>query len=35
MIESIDLRQGNMSMKEYELKLTELSRYAPPVVTDL
>ena len=34
MEESINLRQGRMSMKEYALKFTQLSKYAPAMVVD-
>ena len=34
MLEFIKLRQGNMMVKEYSLKFTQLSRYAPYVVAD-
>ena len=34
MLEFINLKQGNMSMKEYSLKFTQLANYAPPMVTD-
>ncbi|KAF3677661.1 hypothetical protein FXO37_04720 [Capsicum annuum] len=33
-LEFINLRQGNMTVKEYSLKFTQLPKYAPHVVTD-
>lgn len=33
-LEFNNLRQGNMSVKEYSLKFTQLSRYAPTMVAD-
>ncbi|KAF3654391.1 hypothetical protein FXO38_15181 [Capsicum annuum] len=33
-LEFINLRQGNMTVKEYSLKFTQLARYAPYVVAD-
>ena len=33
-LEFINFRQGNMSIKEYSLKLTQLARYAPHEVAD-
>jgi len=33
--EFINLRQGNMSVREYSLKFTKLSKYAPSLVADL
>ncbi|KAF3677218.1 hypothetical protein FXO38_03907 [Capsicum annuum] len=33
-LEFINLRQGNMTLKEYSLKLTQLARYAPQVMAD-
>ncbi|KAF3685344.1 hypothetical protein FXO37_00715 [Capsicum annuum] len=33
-LEFINLRQGNMTVKEYSLKFTELARYDPHVVAD-
>ena len=33
-LEFINLRQGNMKVKEYSLKFTQLTRYAPHVVAD-
>lgn len=32
--EFINLKQGNMSVKEYWLKFTQLARYAPTMVED-
>ncbi|WMV45530.1 hypothetical protein MTR67_038915 [Solanum verrucosum] len=32
--EFINLRQGSMSVKEYALKFTQLSKYAPTIVAD-
>ena len=32
--EFINLRQGNMSVREYSLKFTKLSKYAPSLVAD-
>lgn len=32
--EFINLKQGNMSVKEYSLKITQLARYAPNMVVD-
>ena len=34
MQEFINLRQGSMSVKEYVIKLTQLSKYAPTMVLD-
>ena len=34
MVEFMNLRQGGMSVKEYSLKLTQLSMYAPSMVTN-
>lgn len=34
MQEFINLKQGNMSIKEYSLKFTQLARYAPIVESD-
>ncbi|WMV25201.1 hypothetical protein MTR67_018586 [Solanum verrucosum] len=33
-LEFINIRQGNMSMKEYTLKFTQFSRYAPTMIAD-
>ncbi|XP_049375597.1 uncharacterized protein LOC125840666 [Solanum verrucosum] len=33
-LEFINLRQGNMSVKEYVLKFTQLSKYAPTMIVD-
>lgn len=33
-VEFINLRQGNMSVKEYTLKLTQLAKYATTMVAD-
>lgn len=33
-MEFINLRQGGMSVREYPLKLTKLSKYAPSLVSD-
>ena len=33
-LEFINLRQGNMMVREYSLRFTQLSRYAPHVVAD-
>ncbi|KAH0636401.1 hypothetical protein KY289_036316 [Solanum tuberosum] len=33
-LEMINIRQGNMSVKEYSLKFTQLSMYAPSIVVD-
>ena len=33
-LEFINLKQGNMSVKEYSLKFTQLARYTPHVVAD-
>ena len=33
-LEFIKLRQGNMSVKEYALRFTQLSKYAPSRVAD-
>ncbi|WMV41875.1 hypothetical protein MTR67_035260 [Solanum verrucosum] len=33
-LEFINLRQGNMSVKEYALRFIQLSKYAPSIVTD-
>jgi len=33
-LESINLRQGNMSMEEYSLKFTQLAKCAPTMVAD-
>ncbi|WMV14300.1 hypothetical protein MTR67_007685 [Solanum verrucosum] len=33
-LEFINLSQGNMSVREYALKLTQLSKYAPSIVAD-
>ncbi|WMV54508.1 hypothetical protein MTR67_047893 [Solanum verrucosum] len=33
-LEFINLRQGDMSMKEYSLKFTQLSQYSPTMVAD-
>ena len=33
-LEFINLRQGNLSVKEYSLKFTQLDRYAPHVIAD-
>ena len=35
MVEFINLRQGGMSLLEYSLKFTKLSKYAPSLVSDL
>ena len=35
MIEFINLRQGNMSVKEYALRSSQFSKYAPSIVTKL
>ena len=34
MTEFINLKQGNMSVREYALKFTKLSKYAPMLVSD-
>lgn len=34
MKEFINLHQGSMSVKEYALKFTQLSKYAPTMVAD-
>ena len=34
MLEFINLRQGNMTVKKYSLKFTQLARYAPHMVAD-
>ena len=34
MIEVINLKQGNMSVKEYSLKFTKLVRFSPSMVAD-
>ena len=34
MQEFINLRQGGMSVKEYSLKFTQLSKHAPTMFTD-
>ncbi|XP_049356980.1 uncharacterized protein LOC125821605 [Solanum verrucosum] len=34
LIEFMNLRQGNMSVKEYSLKFTQLSKYAPTLVAN-
>ena len=33
-LEFINLRQGSMSVREYALKFTQLSKYAPSMVAD-
>jgi len=33
-LEFINLRQGNMSVKEYALRFTQFSKYAPSIVSD-
>jgi len=34
LVEFMNLRQGNMSVKEYSLKFTQLSKYAPTLVAN-
>ena len=34
MVEFIILRQGGMSMKEYSIKFTQLSKYDPTMVAN-
>ena len=34
MLEFINLKMGNMSVKEYSLKFSQLARYTPHVVAD-
>ena len=33
-LDFINLRQGSMSVREYSLKFTQLTRYAPHVMAD-
>ncbi|WMV45890.1 hypothetical protein MTR67_039275 [Solanum verrucosum] len=33
-LDFINLRQGNMSVKEYALRFTQLSKYAPSILAD-
>jgi len=33
-LEFINLRQGNMTLKEHTLKFTQLSRYVPTMIVD-